>query len=98
MFLEAMAAGKPIVAARAAAVPEVVRHGMLLVEPKNPEALAEGIRRLYRDTDLRGSLASSASRDVEEFEMRRVARRFLSTVATIAPLRIAERHEVEDAG
>ncbi len=89
VFLEAMAAGKPIVAARAAAVPEVVRHGML-VEPENPEALAEGIMRLYRDPDLRGSLALSASRDVEEFEMNRVASRFLSTVATIAPLEIAE--------
>ena len=43
-----MAAGKPIVAVRAAAVPEVVRNG-ILVEPENPEALADGIARLYRD-------------------------------------------------
>jgi glycosyltransferase involved in cell wall biosynthesis len=38
VFLEAMAAGKPIVAARAAAVPELVRSGVL-VEPENPDAL-----------------------------------------------------------
>ena len=42
VFLEAMAAGKPIVATRAAAVPEVVRHG-LLVEPENHDALADAL-------------------------------------------------------
>jgi len=47
VFLEAMAAARPIVAARAAAVPEVVRDGILM-EPKNPEALANAIVRLYR--------------------------------------------------
>lgn len=51
-FLEAMTAGKPIVAARAAAVPEVIRNG-ILVEPENPEALAEAVVRLYRDPGLR---------------------------------------------
>ena len=45
VFLEAMAAGKPIVAARVAAVPEVVRNG-ILVEPDNQEALAD--RRRWR--------------------------------------------------
>ncbi len=79
VFLEAMAAGKPIVAARAAAVPEVVRHG-LLVEPENAEALAQAIERLYKDRDLRTSLGQAGLRDVEEFEMRRVARCFLEAV------------------
>ena len=84
VFLEAMAAGKPIVAARAAAVPEVVRNG-ILVEPENPEALADAILRLYRDPDLGRSLGSAGARDVEEFEMNRVAARFLSEIAKVAP-------------
>jgi glycosyltransferase involved in cell wall biosynthesis len=84
VFLEAMAAGKPIVAARAAAVPEVVRHGFL-VEPDNPEALVEALVRLGSDPDLRRSLGAAGSRDVEEFEMLRVGRRFLSAVGKVAP-------------
>lgn len=85
VFLEAMAAGKPIVAARAAAVPEVVRDG-LLVEPENCEALAEAIGLLYRDRDLRDSLSSAGLRNVERYEMNRVAARFLLQVSTVAPV------------
>src|SRR5260370_24045215 len=79
VFLEAMAAGKPIVAARAAAVPEVVRHGVL-VEPENAEALADGILRLWRDASLRGVIEQQQRNDVEEYEMIRVARQFLREV------------------
>lgn len=84
VFLEAMAASKPIVAARAAAVPEVVRSG-ILVEPENADALAEGIARLYRDPDLRHSLGLAGSVEVEKFEMNRVARLFLTEMAKVAP-------------
>jgi glycosyltransferase involved in cell wall biosynthesis len=84
VFLEAMAAGKPIVAARAAAVPEVVRSG-ILVEPENSEALADAIFLLYRDADLRKSLALAGLREVEQFEMHRVAERFLKEIADIVP-------------
>jgi glycosyltransferase involved in cell wall biosynthesis len=84
VFLEAMAAGKPIVAARAAAVPEVVRNG-ILVEPDNPEALTEGIFQLYRDRDLCRSLGSAGLRDVEQFEMHRVAGKFLAAINGVAP-------------
>ena len=83
-FLEAMAAGKPIVAARAAAVPEIVRRG-ILVEPENAEALAEGIWRLWNDSTLRKTIARQQRLDVKEYEMTRVARLFLQEVATIAP-------------
>ena len=84
VFLEAMAAGKPIVAARAAAVPEVVRNG-ILVEPDSPEALAEAMVRLYRNPDLCRRLGSAGLRDVEQFEMGGVAIRFLTEVARVAP-------------
>ncbi|HEY6347396.1 MAG TPA: glycosyltransferase family 4 protein [Bryobacteraceae bacterium] len=84
VFLEAMAAGKPIVAARAAAVPEVVRHG-ILVEPENAEALADAIGGLHRDPDLRRSLGSAGLRDVEQFEMNRVAAKFLQEISKVAP-------------
>jgi glycosyltransferase involved in cell wall biosynthesis len=79
-FLEAMAAGKPIIAARAAAIPEVVRHGVL-VEPENAEALADGIWRLWRDPILRAVIAQQQRVDVEEYEMMSVTRRFLHEVS-----------------
>lgn len=84
VFLEAMAAGRPIVAARSAAVPEVVKHGVL-VEPNNPEALAEGILKLYRDPDLRSSLAAAGLDAVQQFSADRIARRFLSAAAAVVP-------------
>jgi glycosyltransferase involved in cell wall biosynthesis len=76
VFLEAMAAGKPIVAARAAAVPEVVPQG-LLVRPDDEEALAAGIEQIYRDPNLRRELARAGRSRVEEFDAPRVATRFL---------------------
>jgi glycosyltransferase involved in cell wall biosynthesis len=85
VFLEAMAAGKPVVAARAAAVPEVVRHG-ILVEPESVEALADAIAGLHRDPDLRRSLGSAGLRDVEQFEMNRVAAKFLREISKVAPI------------
>ena len=84
VFLEAMAAGKPIVAVHAAAVPEVVRNGVL-VEPDNPEALANALILLDRDRELRGLLGAAGSRHVEEYDIHPVAMRFLSEVAKVAP-------------
>jgi len=88
VFLEAMAAGKPIVAARAAAVPEVVRRGVL-VEPENAEALAGGIWRLWHDPALRGAIQQQQYEDVEEYEMIRVTKRFLRQVDRVQPARPA---------
>jgi glycosyltransferase involved in cell wall biosynthesis len=84
VFLEAMAASKPIVTVQAAAMPEVVRNG-ILVEPENPESLADGIARLYRNPNLCTLLASAGCRDVERFDVHRVAGLFLSEVAKVAP-------------
>jgi glycosyltransferase involved in cell wall biosynthesis len=98
VFLESMAAGKPIIAARAAAVPEIVRSSGILVEPEDPEALAEAILCLYRDPHLRTSLGAAGLRDVERFEMRRIGSRFVKEVAKIVPaIKVAQSFEVGHA-
>ncbi|MGA7574666.1 MAG: glycosyltransferase family 4 protein [Terriglobales bacterium] len=76
VFLEAMANGKAIVAARAAAVPEVVRHG-LLTEPDNDCDLADAIESLYRDPLLRESLGNAGREFVRRFDAPVVGRMFL---------------------
>jgi glycosyltransferase involved in cell wall biosynthesis len=83
VLLEAMAAAKPIVASRAAAIPEVAPHAVL-VEPDSPEALAAGIERLYGSLETRASLGAAGARWVEQFDAPRVARRFLEAVAGAA--------------
>lgn len=59
--LEAMAAGKPLVATRIGGLPELVRPGEtgLLVDEKDPDALADAIVTLAREPDLRARMGGS---------------------------------------
>ena len=79
VLLEAMAAERPIVAARAGAIPEVVPHAVL-VEPDSAEALAAGIQELYGSADRRHSMGRAGAEWVEQFDAPRVARLFLDAV------------------
>ncbi len=60
VYLEAMTLGKPIVAARAGAAPEVLEDAALLVEPEDPQALADGINLLLENESLRQDYARRA--------------------------------------
>jgi glycosyltransferase involved in cell wall biosynthesis len=83
VFLEAMAAGKPIVAARAAAVPEVLPQG-ILAKPESAGDTAAAIAALYDDPGLRATLAEQGRRRVEEFDAGRVARLFLAELERLS--------------
>jgi glycosyltransferase involved in cell wall biosynthesis len=80
VLLEAMAAGKPIVAARAAAIPEAAPYAAL-AEADNAESLAAEIDRLYRSPAEAEAQARAAAGWVEQFDAARVARRFMEAVA-----------------
>jgi glycosyltransferase involved in cell wall biosynthesis len=80
--LEAMAAGVPVVATRAGAVPEVVGDAAELVVPGDASALAAGLARVIDDAELRAKLvhagrlraarftwASSAASMMELYEL-----------------------------
>ncbi len=77
VFLEAMAHGKPIVACRAGATPEVVPHG-LLVRPDDEEELANAIEHLYRDVALRHELGARGVEFIERFKPETIAQMFLT--------------------
>jgi phosphatidylinositol alpha-1,6-mannosyltransferase len=79
---EAMAAGLPVVACRAAAVPEVIadRRCGLLVSPGRPDELAAALDTLLRDGGLREKLGEEGMRRVEAYDLDRVARRFLEAL------------------
>ena len=82
VFAEAMAAGLPVVACRAAAVPEVVEDGHtgLLVDPGRPDALATAMETLLMNEVLRKELGAAGTRRVEAFDLERVARRFVEVL------------------
>ena len=79
VFLEAMAAGKPVVAAAAGAVPEVVPHGVL-AEPGSAEALAAAIEELYGNEAKCQQLGRAGAAWVEQFDAPAVARQFASVI------------------
>jgi glycosyltransferase involved in cell wall biosynthesis len=61
-LIEAMAAGKPIVATSAGGVPELIEDGVhgLLVPPRQPAALAAAVARLLDDPELAAALGRAA--------------------------------------
>ena len=65
--LEAMAAGKAVVASSVGGIPELVRDGEngLLVPPHDGAALATALARLLEDAGLRSRLGASARKTVE---------------------------------
>ncbi|MGA8578240.1 MAG: glycosyltransferase family 4 protein [Bryobacteraceae bacterium] len=79
VLVEAMAAAKPIVASRAAAIPEVAPHATL-VEPDKPEALAAGIESLYRSPENCAAQSQAGAARVEQFDAPGVARLFCEAV------------------
>lgn len=68
VILEAMAAGRPVVATRVGGTPELVIDGRtgLLVERGAPAELARAIVSLLKDPDLRASLGAEAGRHVAQ--------------------------------
>ena len=63
-LVEAMAAGRPIVATNVGGVPDAVRHeeNGLLVPPSNPDALAVALARLLGDPALRERMGAAGAR------------------------------------
>ena len=69
VILEAMAAEVPIITTNVGGIPELIENGKsgLLVEPKNPIALAGAIERLLNNPEQQKSLAKNAKQQAGKF-------------------------------
>jgi len=58
---QAMALGKPVIGTNLGGTPEMIDDGKtgLLVPPRNPLALADAVRKLYDDANLRDAMGKS---------------------------------------
>lgn len=75
-LLEAMSLGKPPVVTRVGGLPEVVGTDEgFVVEPADPETLANRIVTLLRDPELRERLGAGAKRRAESFDISRTVAR-----------------------
>ncbi len=70
-MIEAMAAGKPVVASRAGGLADIVLHEEtgLLVTPNDVEDLARALQRLISDPELRERMGREAARRAETFRV-----------------------------
>ncbi|HYO90616.1 MAG TPA: glycosyltransferase family 4 protein, partial [Pyrinomonadaceae bacterium] len=86
-LLEAMACGVPVVQPRRGAFTEIVEktQGGILVEPDDPDSLAEGIFELYQNPQLAETLGGNGFRGVcEHYSVARMAERALEVYGSLA--------------
>jgi glycosyltransferase involved in cell wall biosynthesis len=88
-LMEAMSAGKPVVATSVGSVPVLVSHGHsgLLVPPGDAAALADALRAIIADRDLRVRLGLRAQMTAEgSFSAASMANQYRAVYESIAPV------------
>lgn len=87
-ILDAMAAGRPVVASRTGGIPEVVTDGVegLLVPPGDPGALADALARVLLDPASAVRLGRAGSARVEaEFRVERMVEETVAAYRALCP-------------
>jgi glycosyltransferase involved in cell wall biosynthesis len=73
--LEAMASGTPVVTSNVSSLPEVAGNAAILVDPYDPQAIADGIRRVMTDSALRDELRRKGLARAHQFSWETSVRR-----------------------
>ncbi len=77
--LEAMRQGVPVVTSDRSSLPEVAGDAAILVDPEDPAALAEAMRRVLDEAGLGAAMAQAGLRQAQRFSWERCAEETLAT-------------------
>ena len=76
-----MASKRPIVASDLPSIREILNEeNAVLVEPNNPEALAEGIKKILQNPELADKISKQAFRDVQNYTWQKRAQKILGFI------------------
>lgn len=81
--LEAMASGVPVITSNRSSLSEVTSGAAYLVNPYNISEMAEGVRLLLRDQNLRQYFVSKGLERSKHFSWQETAKKFLDMIQTI---------------
>ncbi|NLF00971.1 MAG: glycosyltransferase family 4 protein [Anaerolineales bacterium] len=81
--LEAMACGTPVIAAQRASLPEVVGEAGLLVDPDDPQAIADAMARVLNDRVLHSAMRVSGLAQAARFTWEQTARTTLAVYRAV---------------
>ena len=74
-ILEALQCGVPAIVSNTSSMPEVAGDAALLVDPSDPEDIANKMHVLYKDEALRSRLIANASQQVKKFDWNSTAKK-----------------------
>jgi glycosyltransferase involved in cell wall biosynthesis len=85
VFLEAMAAGVPVIGSRVGGIPEIIRHGTngFLVAPRDVGELADKMRRLLENRSLAHRLVEGGRETLQDFSIPRMVEETLSVYQNV---------------
>lgn len=80
-LFEYMASGRPIVASALPSIREILDEGnAILVEPNNPQKLAEGIKLVLSDKNLANKISNKAFQDVQNYTWQKRAKKIINFI------------------
>ena len=78
-----MASCAPVVTSNLSSLPEVAADAAILVDPYDPSSIAQGIRQVLTDAELRQQLRARGLRRASEFSWERSVRRVREIYAEV---------------
>jgi glycosyltransferase involved in cell wall biosynthesis len=82
-IIEAFASGIPVITSNVTSMPEIAGDAALLVDPHNSTSIANALRCLYDDSNLRALLVQRGLVRVRQFTWDSVVKRIKTAVATV---------------